>query len=154
MQPALTAAVRLGLVTIVPVPRIPSEARYGATAVSSRAMLVLWATQLSAAVSSVRENNSVTNGPGGPATAGIAVVATTGSANIRAATAAASCCPAWRNRSRATTSEPRNPTCNTGGPKNHVTAPVTAPATAAIIATTSPWVGVKLVLTRAHTTKP
>src|SRR6266516_2069928 len=88
MQPALTAAVRLGLVTIVPVPRIPSEARYGATVVSSRATLVLLKTQLSAAVSSVRENNNVTNGPGGPATAGIAVAATTGSANIRTATAA------------------------------------------------------------------
>src|SRR5690242_5342759 len=86
MQPALTAAVRL--VTIVPVPRIPSEARYGATVVSSRATLVLLATQLSAAVSSVRENNSVTNGPDGPATAGIAAAATAGSANIRAATAA------------------------------------------------------------------
>src|SRR6516162_6881684 len=42
---------------------MPSDCRYGATTVSSRAMLVSSSTQLSAADISLRENNSVTNGP-------------------------------------------------------------------------------------------
>src|SRR5215813_14573425 len=52
-------------VTSVPVPAMPSDLRYGATVVSSRAMLSSSSMQLSAADISVRENSRVTNGPGG-----------------------------------------------------------------------------------------
>ena len=51
-------------VTSVPVARRPSEVRYGATVVSSRATPALFVTQLSAAVISVREKRRVTYGPG------------------------------------------------------------------------------------------
>ncbi len=47
----------------VPVATMPRDCRSRAIVVSSLAMPTLLGTQLSAAVISVRENNSVTNGP-------------------------------------------------------------------------------------------